>query len=196
MADGGIDFIKEDEILNFQEWCPFEERVNKVYETLEGYKTIYAPCVTSDDFRMPLYRPKVVHLNIWCGFGHINIMRKHFGVGLFFQKSGDKVMTTGPYSIDYSVICKLVNLLGCDFAHIGMVGSYLNDSVSSIEARIKALGNTIPSFSCGATPEHVSKLVDMFGTDIMITSGGYINGHKKGISCAVREFRKKSDEYL
>lgn len=195
LADGGADFIKEDEILNFQEWCPIEERIEKVTKALQGHKTIYAPCVTSDDYRMPIQgRVSFVHLNWWSGFGHYMIMRKHFDCGLFFQKSGDKVITTGPYSIDYSVICKLINAIGCDFAHIGMNGGYLNEKESTIRSRISALSNTMPSFSCGAEPRHVQDLASKFGKDIMITSGGYIHAHPKGITYAVKEFRDEADK--
>ncbi len=196
MADGGVDFIKEDEILNFQEWCPMEERVEKVKKALDGYDVIYAPCVTSDDYRLPFNSSsvKAVHLNIWTSFGHINIMRKHFDLALFFQKSGDKVMTTGNYSIDFRVICKLVNLIGCDFAHVGMHGGYLSEPEDVIRDRIKELDTTIPSFSCGAKPDHVIELTQKFGQDIMITSGGYIHGSKKGITKATKEFRDQAEK--
>ncbi|MBU2052554.1 hypothetical protein KKH13_05095 [Patescibacteria group bacterium] len=190
MADGGIDFIKEDEILNWQEWCEMDERVDAVMKVLEGYHTIYAPCVTSDDFRFPSSHVKAVHANIWCGFGYFQIIRRHvpYAPAIFFQKSGDKVMTTGPYSISYRVICALINRIGCDFAHVGMYGGYLSENEWIIKDRIKTLRTTIPSFSCGAKPKHVSQLVSKFGPDIMITSGGYINGHRKGITYAVKEF--------
>lgn len=192
MADGGADFIKEDEILNFQEWCPLEERVKAVNQALESYNVLYAPCVTADDFRFPQTHVKAVHMNIWCGLGYFQIMRRHipYRPALFFQKSGDKVWTTGPYSIDYAVICKLVNRIGFDFAHVGMVGGYLDEPVEVLKKRIEALANTIPSFSCGAKPKDVGKLREIFGDDIMVTSGGYIHGHPNGIAYAVRQFRE------
>ena len=48
MADGGVDFIKEDEVLGDPQWCPLTERVPLVATALSGYRTIYAPCVTAD----------------------------------------------------------------------------------------------------------------------------------------------------
>lgn len=199
MADGGIDFIKEDEILSlYQENCHIDVRVKAVTEAISDHNVIYAPCCTSDDWRAPRTFHRAIHFNIWCGFGHFQLMRKHdpHVPAIFFQKSGDKVITTGPYSIDYSVICKLINYIGCDFAHVGMYGGYLNESKPVLKKRIKSLGNTIPSFSCGSTPKHVKMLVKHFGNDIMISSGGYINGHKKGVEYAVREFRKEANDCI
>ena len=196
MADGGIDFIKEDEILNFQEWCPIDERVEKVQKALDSYDVLYAPCITEDSFRFPLVgidgtTPRAVHINWWCGFGYYRQMRRHipYRPAIFFQKSGDKVITTGPYSVDFKVVCYLANLMGCDIAHVGMYGGYMNEAASELKMRMTALKNTIPSFSCGAEPCHVIELSGIFGNDIMITSGGYIHSHPKGITYAVKEFR-------
>jgi len=196
MADGGVDFIKEDEILNFQEWCPMEERVHAVSKVLEGYNVIYAPCCTADDPRFPLHKVKAIHINWWCGLGHYRIMRLHvpYAPAIFFQKSGDKVITTGPYSIDYAVICKLVNWVGCDFAHVGMLGGYMDEGPLELRRRVVALGNTLPSFSCGATPESVEEIHKLFGNDIMVTSGGYIHSYQHGITKAVQQFRRACEK--
>lgn len=195
MADGGIDFIKEDEILADQEWCPLRQRVPLVAKALQGYRVIYAPCITGDG-REILRKARVarefgatgIHLNIWCGLGAYVEMRKLINLPLFFQKSGDKVWTTGPFSIDFKVICKLINRIGCDFAHVGMWGGYMAEGYEELKMRIQALGNTVPSFSCGVRPEHVGKIRKLFGNDLMISSGGYLAGHPKGVSAAVREF--------
>lgn len=197
MADGGVDFIKEDEILADQPWCPMKKRLPLVAEALESYKVVYAACITGDAgeaVRKAVLAEKLgascVHANIWCGLGTHLAIRKRVKIPVFFQKSGDRVWTTGPYSIDYAVICKLVNLIGCDFAHVGMYGGYLAEPVSELKKRITALGNTIPSFSCGMRPELVATIRQTFGDDWMATSGGYICGHKGGVTAAVREFRE------
>ena len=198
MADGGADFIKEDEILADQRWCLMKRRIPLIAKALQGYKTIYAACITGDG-NEPVRKAKLaknlgagaVHLNIWASLGAYREVRERVHLPLFFQKSGDKVWTTGPYSIDFKVICKLVNMIGCDFAHVGMYGGYMAEPLEELRQRMKALGNTVPSFSCGVKPEHVPKLRELFGNDIMITSGGYVCGHPKGITQAVKEFRNQ-----
>mgnify|MGYP001612480734 FL=1 len=198
MADGGIDFIKEDEILADQAWCPMSERIPMVAKALSKYRVIYAPCITADGKEVLRKARKAVdlgatavHLNIWCSLGAYQELRRRVNIPIFFQKSGDKVWTTGPYSIDFKVICKLVNAIGCDFAHVGMWGGYMAEQVGELKERILALGNTLPSFSCGVRPEHVPKLRTLFGNDIMISSGGYIGGHPAGVTEAVKEFRRQ-----
>src|SRR3972149_2306287 len=48
LAEGGVDFIKEDEILGDPSWCPLRKRVPAVAEALKGFRTVYAPCITAD----------------------------------------------------------------------------------------------------------------------------------------------------
>lgn len=196
LAEGGADFIKEDEILSNQGWCAFKPRVKEVAAALKGYKVVYAPCITADPdrvMRRAFFVEKVglkaVHINLWAGLGTYSMLRRKSNLAIFFQKSGDRVWTTGAYSIDYAVICQLVNLIGCDFAHVGMYGGYLSEQVGTIARRIKALGQTIPSFSCGAHPGLVRKLVSTFGNEIMITAGGSVHGHGMGCRAGVKAFR-------
>ena len=197
LADGGADFIKEDEILNDQKWCPMRERLPEAAKAIGDRKILYAACITGDGSEVwqkarlaAGIGATVVHINIWSGFGTYLDVRRHAKIPIFFQKSGDKVWTTGPFSIDYSVICKLVNLIGCDFAHVGMHGGYLSESEDVLKARMKALGSTVPSFSCGVTHELAPKLRNMFGNDIMITAGGAICGDPDGLTAGVMKFRK------
>lgn len=195
MAKGGIDFIKEDEILNDQNFARFAERIRVISDALGEFRLIYAPCITGDGNeaieKAQLAAElgiKAVHLNIWSGFGTFHAIRKLVNIAIFFQKSGDKVLTTGPNAIPFDVLCQIINLIGCDFSHVGMLGGYLNESPADLRRRIKALKNTIPSFSCGAHPGLVGKLRRTFGNDIMITAGGAIHSHKNGITAGARAF--------
>ena len=54
MVQGGVDFIKEDEILSNPSCCPFEKRVEVVNDAVQneaskmGKEVFYAPCINSD----------------------------------------------------------------------------------------------------------------------------------------------------
>lgn len=204
MAAGGIDFIKEDEILGDPPWCPLKKRVPAVAEALKGFKTLYAPSITADGDEV-VRRAKLikslgataVHLNLWSGLGAYLNVRKKVDIPLFFQKSGDKVFTTGPYSLRFTLMCKFIRLIGCDFTHIGMWGGYMSEPQEELEARLDALQGhwfeapkVVPSFSCGAHPGMVRALVNRFGNDIMISSGGAIHGHPMGVRAGVLAFRQ------
>ena len=202
MAKGGADFIKEDEILNDQAFCSMRKRIPAVVEALQEFKVLYAPCITADGSEVrrkarlaQKLGANALHLNIHCSMGAYLDLRKDpkCDLPIFFQKSGDKIWSTGQYSIDYNVICQLANLAGCDFAHVGMYGGYMAETVDVLSKRITALGNTIPSFSCGMTPELAGRCKDMFGHDVMVTSGGWIHSQPEGVAWAVKKMREAVD---
>lgn len=200
MVEGGCHVIKEDEILANQFWCPREERLRLLEDLVNTHPVLYLSCITGDGsqvwreaHRVENHGPHfAVHCNVWAGLGTYLDIRQHVSCPIFFQKSGDKVWTTGPFSIDYTVLCQLIYLIGCDFAHVGMYGGYLSEPVGVLRARLAALQTTIPSFSCGMTPETGSKIVQQFGRNVMLTSGGWIHGQPGGIAHAVRELAERA----
>ncbi len=209
MASGGVDFIKEDEILGDPSWCPLKKRVPAVAEALCGFRTIYAPCITADGSEV-VRRAKLakslgataVHVNLWSGLGSYWDVRKKVDIPIFFQKSGDKVWTTGPNSLRFSLLCKMIRLIGCDFTHAGMWGGYMSESERELEERIDALQGkwcefpkVVPSFSCGAHPGMVRAIVKRFGNDVMISSGGAIHGHPMGTQAGARAFRQALESH-
>jgi ribulose 1,5-bisphosphate carboxylase large subunit-like protein len=208
MADGGVDFIKEDEILGEIDLCPFEARVEAAARGLEGYKVIFCPCVTSPihalaDTVAAIRRAECpgFHYNIWGGLDAFQYIVR-LGGGLFghYQKSGDRVISEGAFSIAFTVWCKLVRLAGADFIHAGMVGGYLDEPKDVMHKRMDVLRGPLyglkglmPSLSCGATPGMVEGLVDMFGPDIMVSSGGAIHGHPLGSLAGAKAFRDAAE---
>lgn len=208
MADGGIDFIKEDEILGEIEVCPFEARVEAVMKALESYRVIFCPCVTAPVHRLAGAMETLrrqgssgFHYNIWAGLDAYQYAVKLSG-GMFahYQKSGDRAMTDGRFSIDFTVWCKLTRLAGADFIHVGMVGGYLSEPVDVMAKRLEALQGPMgglkglmPSLSCGATPGMVEGLRGMFGNDIMVSSGGALHGHPQGTHAGAKAFRDAAE---
>ena len=203
MAEGGVDFIKEDEILGDPSWCP-RKRVPAVAEALKGFRTLYAPCITADGDEV-VRRARLakslgataVHVNLWSGLGSYARIREKVEIPIFFQKSGDKVFTTGHHSLQFSLLCKLIRLIGCDFTHVGMWGGYMSEPEVELRERLYALQGpwcelprVVPSFSCGAHPGMVQALVKRFGNDIMVTSGGAIHGHPLGTRAGAMAFRQ------
>jgi len=208
MVEGGIDFIKEDEILGEVEGACLMQRIEAINKVLQGSKVIYAPAIN-----LPIAQYAEVasalnaseniygyHLNVWAGLDAFAYLSSLANKVSFYQKSGDGVITKGNYSIAFDVWCLLARLAGADMIHVGMMGGYLDESKEVLRKRLDALQNpyfghrgTIPSFSCGATPAHVPVLQEAFGNDIMISAGGSIHSHKEGTTAGVREFRRMAD---
>jgi len=208
MADGGIDFIKEDEILGDIDYCPFDQRVPMIVKALEPYKIIYAPCVADSIARFD-HVTRVLkdsgavafHYNFWGGLDAFKVLADKTGLFAFYQKSGDKVATTGKYSIDFAVWCTLLRLAGADFTHAGMIGGYMDEGPDVMKRRLHHLQGELngtqavmPSLSCGAHPGLVEKLAFMLGKDIMVSAGGFLHGHPGGTRAGAKAFRDAAEK--
>ena len=218
LLEGGVDFIKEDEILGNPKFCDFKERVKRIsylvndFSSKESREVFYAPCINGD-YPYFLERAKfasesgakAVHLNIWAGFPAYKALRdlEMPDTAIFFQKSGDRVITgnRNPYSIDWKVVCKLARMIGVDFIHAGMWGGYLLDPKEELTGVMNALRGknefkpTIPSLSCGSHPGLVHTTIKNFGTDLMMNVGGAIQGHPMGSIAGARAMRQAFDCY-
>ena len=212
LVNGGVDFIKEDEILGNPKFCDFKERVELVSNAVndaaddQGKEIFYAPCINGD---YPYFLnnaryaseigAKAVHLNIWAGFPAYRALRDaDLKVAIHFQKSGDKVITGAHhnFSIHWSVVCKIARLLGSDFIHAGMWGGYLSDSKEDLSKVMHALKNkngfkqTIPALSCGSHPGLATTTIRNFGTELMMNVGGAIQGHPLGATAGAKAMRQ------
>jgi ribulose-bisphosphate carboxylase large chain len=217
MVIGGVDFIKEDEILGNPSCCPFEERVKIVNDVVQNEaaklnkEVFYAPCVNSDlpyllnriEFLVD-QNIKAYHVNIWSGINMYKYLRSFdFNIAMFYQKSGDRVLTdkNNAYSISWGVLLKLARISGADFIHAGMWGGYLSDTKQDLIEWMSALtsthdlgfNKTVPSFSCGAHPGLVDTTVKNFGNDLMMSLGGSMHGHPGGTISGAKAMRQAFD---
>ncbi|MDD5192073.1 MAG: RuBisCO large subunit C-terminal-like domain-containing protein [Candidatus Nanoarchaeia archaeon] len=212
LLDGGVDFIKEDEILGNPKCCPFYERVPKIaklvkeYSQKQGREIFYAACINSDypEFlKRAEYASKhginAVHLNFHSGLSSYKSLRDlDLNSAIFFQKSGDKILTgkNNPYHISWNVVCKLARMSGADFIHAGMWGGYLSDSKSDLTKVLDILkkegryAGTIASLSCGSNPGLVDTTIKNFGIDLMMNVGGAIQGHPMGAKAGAIAMRQ------
>ena len=205
MVDGGVNFIKEDEILSNPAFCSIEERVPKIMKYLDGKRVIYSVCINSD----PAYsvnRAQLVHelggnsvhINFWSGLGVYKSIRDlQLPLFIHFQKSGDKILTNQnhDFHISWNVVCDLAGLMGVDFIHAGMSGGYSTTSDLVLRLAIDRLHkrNVMPALSCGMHPGLVQSINGKFGLDYMANVGGAIHGHPMGTSGGARAMRQAID---
>jgi len=205
MVDGGVNFIKEDEILSNPAFCSIEERVPKIMKYLDGKRVIYSVCINSD----PAYSVKraqlvhelggnSVHINFWSGLGVYKSIRDlQLPLFIHFQKSGDKILTNQnhDFHISWNVVCDLAGLMGVDFIHAGMSGGYSTTSDLELRLAIDRLHkrNVMPALSCGMHPGLVQSINGKFGLDYMANVGGAIHGHPMGTSGGARAMRQAID---
>jgi ribulose-bisphosphate carboxylase large chain len=209
LVDGGVDFIKEDEIMSNPSFCSLENRVEMISNYINncGRNVVYSFCVNSDPHAI-LNRVKFVHdnggngvhLNVWCGLGAYNSVRKlDLPINIHFQKSGDKVFTDSShrFGIDWDVICDIAGLIGVDTIHSGMWGGYSSDDENDLRKTLSILRsrNVIPALSCGMKAELIEPINDKFGIDYMANVGGAIHGDEDGTTAGASKIRKAIEKY-
>ena len=205
LVEGGVNFIKEDEILSNPNICRLEDRVELISNYLQDKRVVYCFCINSDPAHIENRARFVsqnggngVHINVWSGLGSYRTIR-NLDLPLFihYQKSGDKVITgkRNPFGIEWTVLCQIAAMSGVDTIHAGMWGGYLSDPEDEINAYMKVLhdGNVVPALSCGMTAELIPPIVEKFGVDWMANVGGAIHGHPDGTLAGARKIRNAID---
>jgi ribulose 1,5-bisphosphate carboxylase large subunit-like protein len=206
MVEGGINFIKEDEIMANPACCPIEERVPKIMEYLKGKNVVYAVCINCDPHHVIDRVKKVyelganaIHINFWSGLGVYKSIRElDLPIFIHFQKSGDKVLTnkSHDYHISWDVICDLAGLMGVDFIHAGMWGGYMSDSEGELNNTLNILHNrnVMPALSCGMHAGLIEATNKRFGLNYMANIGGAIHGHPNGSKSGAIAIRQSIDK--
>ena len=208
MVDGGVDFIKEDEIMSNPACAPLDRRVDLVanYLAKQSRKIVFCHTINCDPHVLVDRVRRVhelggtgVHINVFSGLGTYNSIRKlDLPLFLHFQKSGDKLMTdvNHRFSISWPVVCQLATLMGVDTIQTGMMGGYSNDDPIELEQAIAVLraGNTLPALSCGFHPGLVEKITALAGNDYLANVGGAVHGHPGGTVAGATAMRQAIDK--
>lgn len=207
LVDGGVDFIKEDEIMSNPIICPLEERVDLIsnYLAKQSRKIVLCHTINCDPHILTSRVKRVyelggngVHINIFSGLGsYMSIRKLDLPIFLHFQKSGDKVFTNknNDYSIAWPVLCKLAGMMGVDTIQTGMIGGYSNDDQNELREAMSFLQkeNSVPVLSCGFHPGLIDKVNSIVGTDYMANAGGSIHGHPDGSMSGALAMRQAVD---
>jgi ribulose 1,5-bisphosphate carboxylase large subunit-like protein len=207
LVEGGVNFIKEDEILSNPSFCKIEERVPLIMDYINscGRKVIYAVCINAD-YPYVIDRVKQVHslggngvhINFWNGLGVYKSVRElDLPIFVHFQKSGDKILTdiNHRFSISFDVICQLAGMMGVDFIHSGMWGGYSQTEETELKTTLNILHNhnVMPALSCGMHPGIVNAIKNRFGYQFLANTGGAVHGHPLGSKAGALAMRQAID---
>jgi len=195
MCDGGIDWIKEDEILSDPAYFPLSARAEVVAKVLDNYRDVkYCLCVNGDPIHFLRQRKSAeehglgIHTNFWTGLGAY----ENPSVYQHFQRSGIRILTDdrNPFSISWPVICRLAILQGVDSIHVGMIGGYYPGNEEEVYEAIEMCNdhNRIPTLSCGMNPETAKAIKDKIGNKWLAAVGGWL--HEGDITENVKKMRK------
>ena len=213
VASGGVDFIKDDEILVNQTFCPISERVPAVMEVLDrvkeetGRKVLYAVNVTSNDILTRAQAAvdsgaRVLMVDaITSGLSSIELLSSNFNFPIHVHRAMHAAITRNPlHGISMGVIAKIVRLAGGDQLHIGTTtGKMAHDDVRAYK-NILTEGQNIkavfPVLSGGLHPGGVAAEIDALGKDIVLQAGGGIHGHPSGPRAGAMAMKQAVDAYM
>lgn len=200
MCNGGIDFIKEDEILGDPSYLPLAKRLSIVQPIMEKFPdTVYTYCVNGNPGHLISQLDMVqaaqgdgVHINFWSGMGayYDSSVR---GLFTHFQRSGIRAYTDprNPFGIDWSVLVKLALYQGVDSIHVGMLGGYYPSDQQEVRDAITLCQqyDRWATLSCGMTPDIAKNIQQEIGNHWLANVGGWLHtGYS--IEDNINKFRK------
>lgn len=218
-AKGGVDIIKDDELLQADgDFCPLEKRVKlfmekerQVFEET-GERTLYSVNITDRNdkikenaYRAIEYGANSLMLNTYtAGYGALQMLSEDPNINVPILAHVDFV---GAYaSSTYTgisaplAIGKLTRLAGGDFQINGHPwGKFpvpYKVFYRSFKFFTQPWWNIKPMmYACsgGTTQLVVKKMVDSLGTDIILAAGGGVHGHPDGSEAGARSMRQAID---
>lgn len=219
-AVGGVDFVKDDETLTNQGFCPLDERISRVVEVLDrakeetGRTVLYAADITTETYKILELADRAIDSGapvlmvdvITAGFSAVRALAEDpsIKVPIHVHRCMHAAMTRNPrHGISMMVIAKLVRLAGGDQLHTGTAAGKMGGSTKKTREMVEindflrgewgGLKTTFPVASGGVHPGIVPVNVELLGKDIVIQAGGGIHGHPKGTRAGARAMRQAVD---
>jgi ribulose-bisphosphate carboxylase large chain len=222
-AIGGVDFIKDDETLVNQKFCPLEDRVSKVMNALDkvksetGRNVLFAVNITAAPDKMV----KLAEIAIDNGANTLMLdiiilglptvewflLNYDFKVPIHMHRAMHAAFTRNPkHGISMAVIAKIARMLGGDQLHIGSGAGKMGTSeerkyelkrlIEILRGEWYGLKKVFPVASGGIHPALVPANIEILGVDCVINSGGGIHGHPLGTRAGAIAMRQAIDAYM
>ena len=210
---GGIDYIKEDELTIDSEICPRFRRIEGVSKCIEKSKrnTLYAANVTSP----PHIAKDVCMKAIECGATALLIngiqvgldtvlylaKSKQINVPIHFHRAGYDILSSGQKAIHVSLLTRLFRLAGADIVHVGspLGGLFSQDTVKRNTTELKdseyGIKSSLPVFSRSSS-ESLEFLLnsDEYSPPFIVLFDSEIYTSPKGIERSIKDIRKRMEQ--
>ena len=209
LVEGGIDFIKDDEVLCDPPYAPFAERVKAVTSVIDRYadrtgkRVMYAFNVSGDLDDMKRRHDIVVEHGGICimanvlsvGFAGLDALRRHSRLPIHGHRCGFGALNRSPLlGMEFRAYHKFWRLLGIDHIHTNGLRNKFYESDDSVVRSIRACyeplhgGNYIlPVLGSG---QWAGQAVDTYravgSDDVLYLCGGGILAHPSGIRAGVQ----------
>lgn len=220
-ALGGVNIIKDDEILFENPLTPIERRVKACIETADavsqqtGRKLLYAVNLTGPTFKLRDQAQRAIEAGANAFL--FNVLAYGFDVLHALSSDPDisvpiaahPAMAGSMYPSPHHGIAaqlllgKLMRLAGADMvlfpSPYGSVTMAAEDTLAIRDALTRqdmALQRSFPVPSAGIHPGIVPLIIRDFGTDVIVNAGGGIHGHPLGTAAGGRAFVQAIDAVM
>jgi ribulose-bisphosphate carboxylase large chain len=219
-AVGGVDFIKDDETLTDQAFCPMDERIEAVMAKIDraegetGRKILYAVNISDRADRIVERAERALEHGantlmvdvITCGYSALQALSEEMkiNVPVHVHRTMHGAMTRMPeHGIAMRPLARLVRLSGGDQLHTGTISGKMGHSPEELKRDNEILKEdyfglkpVFPVASGGLHPGKVHAEISGLGCDIVLQAGGGIHGHPDGTESGARAMRQAVDAYM
>lgn len=213
-ALGGVDLIKDDELLTNPSYSQVEERILKYGQAAEeayeqtGKRTLYIPNITDRPGKMREHAKAAIGAGakacmvnfMFTGLDALAEICQEFGDELFIlgHYAGIGVMSGEKSGIKNSVyLGTLPRIAGAD----GVITMFVNqgtglakmdylENVQQQMCEIPGVAKTISAVGGGVNPRHIPRIMRELGNDVIIGVGGAIQGHPMGATQGAKAVMK------
>ena len=212
LAEAGIDFIKDDELMGNPPHSPLKERVQAVMRVIKDYadqtgkKVMYAFNISGDLDDMLHQHDIVLEAGGTCvmvnmlavGLSGVIHLRKHAQLPIHGHRNGWGALSRHPLlGMEYIAFQKFWRLAGVDHLHVNGIDNKFCESNESVIASARECltpmlgGYTVmPVFSSGQWAGQAPKTFQKLGsTDLLYLAGGGIMAHPGGPAAGVQSLR-------
>ena len=214
VAIGGMDFIKDDELISNPEYSPIETRVSKTMEALDrsyaetGEKTLYAVNVTDEVTNLMSNAESAISNGANClminvittGFSALRMLAEDpsINVPIHCHRDMFAAFAKNPtHGISSMVVSKLARLCGADHLHVGAIDGKLFEDHDTVVKSSEVLRHpwgdikpVLPVSSGGQNPCTVEHNFELLGTDFLILAGNAVFGHRDGATSGAKAMRQ------
>jgi ribulose-bisphosphate carboxylase large chain len=216
LCEGGIDFIKDDELQADGPHCPFDARVSAVMDVIgehavrTGKTVMYAFNITDEIDAMLRHHDSVVQHGGTCvmvslnsvGLAGVSQLRKHARLPIHGHRNGWGYLNRSPgLGFDYAAWQTFWRVAGVDHLHVNGLRNKFSEADESVIRSARACltplfppprpgFEVMPVFSSGQWAEQAFDTYRALGrTDLIYACGGGIAAHPGGIAAGVESIR-------
>lgn len=218
LAQGGIDFIKDDELIANAPYSPVKERVAVVMQVLKevaektGKMPMYAFNITDEVDEMRRHHDAVADAGGTCimvnlnsvGLSGLIALRRHSTLPIHGHRAGWAMLTRCPsLGMDFQPYQLMQRLAGIDHLHVsGLGGKFWEESDSVLQSALECLSpmdnsdeaaddRAMPVFSGGSSVLEAAPTFEGAKTcDLIYTAGSAVFGHPSGITAGVTSLKQ------